>query len=67
MLMRHLTFAERLLTGVIVAENIIAPNVPNAITIVVMMMLGGVILGAVKKAVTGNKGADVSSGPAFSG
>ena len=36
------------------SDNIIAVNVPNLITITLMAVLGGFVLGLIKKAVSGS-------------
>lgn len=49
-----------------VDENLIAINVPNGISILVMAALGGVVLAFVRKLAMGSKGGGgVASGPVF--
>lgn len=35
------------------SDNIIAPNVPNAITITIMGMVGALVVGMIRKALNG--------------
>lgn len=52
------------------SENIIAPNVPNAVTIVIIVMIGAVILSFARKLILGRRGGiagTVTTGPAFTG
>jgi len=39
------------------SENILAINVPNMISITIMAIVGGLVLGLISKAVQGNKSA----------
>lgn len=48
------------------SENIIQPNIPNAITITIMAILGGMVVAALRKAVGSRRGASVTTGGAFS-
>jgi hypothetical protein len=48
-------------------ENIIAVNVPNAVSIVAMAAIGGVVLTALLKLAGKRAGSSVSTGPSFSG
>lgn len=43
-------------------ENIIAINVPNAVSIVLMALVGGFLLALIKKAVTGRGKQQIQAG-----
>ncbi len=45
------------------AENIIQPNIPNAITITIMAAIGTVVAGFLVKLVKGRTGSGIVSGP----
>lgn len=47
--------------------NLIAVNIPNGVSIVIMAAIGGVLLGFARKAIKGKGGSAVSSGPVFTG
>lgn len=47
-------------------ENLIAVNVPNGVSILIMALVGGVLVSAVRKFAKRKTGA-VTTGPAFSG
>lgn len=49
------------------SENIIQPNIPNAITITIMAILGGMAVAAIRKFVGARRGGgSVTTGGAFS-
>ena len=48
-------------------ENIIAINVPNGISILVMAAIGGVVLAFLRKLAAGQKGTGLSAGPGAAG
>jgi hypothetical protein len=47
-------------------ENLIAINVPNGISILIMAAVGGLVLAFVRKLAMAQKGGAVASGPVFS-